>query len=83
MSGSTAPLLKILIDVRRLNCFELSQRLGYSPAAISASCRYPDTAGPRLRRLFEHFFDLSWQQLSTPCDRDQAAQVLLQNFQRN
>jgi chromosome condensin MukBEF complex kleisin-like MukF subunit len=75
-------LIRLLLAVTGTSLDEVASQLKYRRASISTASRYPETAGPRLRRSLERYFEVPWSVLAAPCDRKQAATALLHSLSK-
>jgi hypothetical protein len=64
----TATVLRTLRTLRGESLDLIGAELGFKKSTLSTCERFPDTAGPKLRRALERRYSLPWRSLSKEID---------------
>jgi hypothetical protein len=76
--NSPTTALRILLALRGESLDSLGCRIGYRKGTLSTASRFPDTAGPKLRKALSKYLDLPWHILSAPCTRETIASAFIE-----
>jgi hypothetical protein len=76
----TTTVLRILRQIRGESLDAIGSKLGFQKSTLSTAERYPESAGPRLRKSLERHYDAQWKVLAASLTRETLSSALLKTL---